>query len=154
MPRTATSCPSHHFVLQEERRTVRPLASRRCPVHIDAFIPEYRRDSACHRLSVDFSKCKTSIIGKHSKELAIVIGCVNYKIVTQGRVLQHLIELADRVIRLLHNARRDPPPFCQPHVVPRFRMHLIDERLVVEEFDLDRASWLNRLRTCYQLNAL
>ncbi len=55
---------------------------------------------------------------------------------------------------MLGDARGHSSPHRQAHVVARFRMHLIHERLVVQEVDLDRPGRLDRLRTWYQLQTL
>ncbi len=133
---------------------MRPLLGRRCPVHVDAFVTEHRGDGARDRLSVDLGEQQAGIIGKHAEELAIVVGRVNDEIVARRRVPQHLVELANRVVRLLGHARGHPSPHRQADVVARFRMHLIDERLVVQEVDLDRPGRLDRFRTWYQPHAL
>src|SRR5215208_1009369 len=55
---------------------------------------------------------------------------------------------------MLGNARSDPSPHRQADVVACFRVHLIHERLVVQEVDLYRPSRLDRLRTWSQFETL
>src|SRR5215218_417794 len=146
--------PSHRFMLQEERRSMRPLLGRRRAVHVDALVTEHGGDDARDRLSVDFGEHQARIIAKNAQEVPIVVGGMNDEVVARGCIPQHFVEPTVRVIRMLNDARGHSSPHRQTHVVASFRMHLIHERLVVQEVDLHRSSRLDRLRTWFELQTL
>ena len=70
---------------------------------------------------------------------------MNDEIVSRRRVLQHLIERS--IEPSSRSAARGHSLQRQAYVVARFRVHLIHERLVVQEVDFDRSGRLDRFRT-------